>query len=70
MYVGNDYTCPYYSNKSIVRCGKCGYITCNNGSKYFKCAYCSDSGKISGKITSAYVEQSFQNLKLKKWDII
>lgn len=63
LYVGNDYACPYCGKRSIVRCGSCGRITCNDGGKYFRCEYCDNSGEISGKMTSAYVEQPSQNAK-------
>lgn len=63
LYVGNDYACPHCGNKSIVRCGNCGRITCDDGGKYFTCEYCNESGEITGKMTSAYVEQPSQNAK-------
>ena len=63
IFIGSDYACPYCGNKSIVRCGTCGRITCNDGGKFFKCEYCEDSGEIKGKITSVYVEQPSQHSK-------
>lgn len=63
LYAGKDYACPYCGNKSIVRCGNCGYITCNDGSKFFKCDYCDNSGEISGRITSVYTEQILRHTK-------
>lgn len=57
LYVGVDYACPYCGNKNIVCCGSCGYITCSDGGKYFKCEYCKNSGEVSGKIMSVFAEQ-------------
>jgi hypothetical protein len=63
IYVGKDYACPYCGNKSIVRCGRCGHITCKDNGKFFKCDYCDNSGEVSGQITSVYVEQALQYTK-------
>ena len=66
LFAGADYACPYCGNDGIVRCGKCGRITCNDNGKRFQCAYCGNSGVISGSITSAYVENSASRKKGKK----
>lgn len=63
LYVGEEYACPYCGNKSIVQCGSCGNITCNDGGKFFKCDYCDNSGEVSGRITSVYVERALQHTK-------
>ena len=63
LYVGNDYACPHCGNKSIVRCGNCGQISCNDGGKYFRCEYCGNSSEIIGKMTAAYIEQPSQDSK-------
>ena len=63
LYVGEDYACPYCGNRSIVKCGICGRITCNDDSKFFQCGYCDNSGEVSGKITSVYTEQALQHSK-------
>lgn len=52
LYVGRTYHCPVCGNKDIVRCGKCKRITCYDGKGYFTCAYCGNSGKVSGTMDS------------------
>lgn len=49
--LGPQYRCPYCGNDAYVRCGKCGKLTCNS-SDYFTCAYCGNSGTVSGQIKS------------------
>ena len=63
LYTGSEYSCPYCGNKTIVKCGRCGQNTCNNGGKNFKCDYCSESGEIKGTITSVYVERGDHSTK-------
>lgn len=52
LHVGRTYHCPVCGNKDIVRCGKCKRITCYDGKGTFTCAYCGNSGKVSGTIDS------------------
>ena len=52
LHVGRTYHCPVCGNKDIVRCGKCRRITCYDGKGYFTCAYCGNSGKVSGTMDS------------------
>lgn len=50
---GPQYKCPWCGNNDFVRCGNCGKITCHpSGYTSFTCAYCGNSGKITGTITS------------------
>lgn len=58
LYVGRTYHCPVCGNKDIVRCGKCKRITCYDGKGTFTCAYCGNSGKVSGTIDSIEVYNS------------
>ena len=50
LMIRRTYHCPACGNKDIVRCGKCGCITCYDGKGDFTCAYCGNSGKVSGTI--------------------
>lgn len=52
LHVGRVYHCPVCGNKDIVRCGKCRRISCYDGKGYFTCAYCGNSGKVSGTMDS------------------
>lgn len=52
LHVGRTYHCPVCGNKDIVRCGKCRRITCYDGKGHFTCAYCGNSGKVSGTMDS------------------
>lgn len=52
LYVGRTYHCPVCGNKDIVRCGKCRRITCYDGKGHFTCAYCGNSGNVSGTMDS------------------
>ena len=52
LQVGRTYHCPVCGNKDIVRCGKCRRITCYDGKGHFTCAYCGNSGKVSGTMDS------------------
>lgn len=52
LHVGRTYHCPVCGNKDIVRCGKCKHITCYDGKGTFTCAYCGNSGKVSGTMES------------------
>ena len=63
LFAGVDYSCPYCGDTSIVRCGDCGKITCNDSGKHFTCAYCNQSGEISGNIEFADTEQFNQKAK-------
>lgn len=55
LIAGRTYHCPICGNKYIVRCGKCHRITCYDGKGRFKCAYCENSGQVSGTIQSINV---------------
>lgn len=55
LIAGRTYHCPVCGNKDIVRCGKCHRITCYDGKDRFKCAYCGNSGQVSGTIQSINV---------------
>lgn len=55
LIAGRTYHCPVCGNKDIVRCGKCHRITCYDGKGRFKCAYCGNSGQVSGTIQSINV---------------
>lgn len=57
LYVGDDYACPYCGNRSIVRCGSCGRITCVKDRGNFICGYCGNFGEIKGYITDVQVER-------------
>ena len=52
LHVGRTYHCSICGNKDIVRCGKCRRITCYDGKGHFTCAYCGNSGKVSGTMDS------------------
>ena len=52
LHIGRTYHCPVCGNKDIVRCGKCRRITCYDGKGHFTCAYCGNSGKVSGTMDS------------------
>lgn len=52
IHIGRIYHCPVCGNKDIVRCGKCRRITCYDGKGNFTCAYCGNSGKVSGTMNS------------------
>lgn len=55
LVTGGTYHCPVCGNKDIVRCGKCHRITCYDGKGSFKCAYCGNSGQVSGTMQSVDV---------------
>lgn len=55
LYASRTYHCPVCGNKDIVRCGICLRITCYDGSGSFKCAYCGNSGKVSGTMDRVQV---------------
>lgn len=63
VFVGKEYACPYCGNKDLVKCSSCGRFTCSRGIGIFKCAYCKNTGIVSGKVTSAYVEHIVQKGK-------
>lgn len=49
IFCDDSYSCPYYGNTSIVKCGR---VCCNKtGSTFFRCL-CGHSGEISGTIKS------------------
>lgn len=54
---GNAYHCPVCRNTRIVRCGKCGRITCYDGSGSFTCAWCKNSGNVKGTIKSIDIKK-------------
>ena len=58
LVTGRTYHCPICGNKDIVRCGKCHRITCYDGSGTFKCAFCGNSGQVSGTMKSIDVYDS------------
>lgn len=58
LVAGRTYHCPICGNKDIVRCGKCHRITCYDGKGKFKCAYCGNSGQVSGTMQSVEVYRS------------
>lgn len=49
------YHCPICGNKDIVRCNTCHHITCYDGTGKFQCAYCGNSGTVSGTMQSVEV---------------
>lgn len=52
IFSDDSYSCPHCGNTSIVKCGQCGRVCCNQtGSSFFRCL-CGHSGEISGKIKS------------------
>lgn len=55
---GRTYHCPICGNKSIVRCGRCHHITCYDRSGHFICAYCGNSGQVSGTMKRIEVYDS------------
>ena len=55
LFAGRTYHCPVCGNKDIVRCGKCHRISCYDGKGTFRCAFCGNSGKVSGTIQSVEV---------------
>lgn len=57
LVTGKTYHCPVCGSKDIVRCGKCHRITCYDGKGKFKCAYCGNSGSVSGTMQSVEVYQ-------------
>lgn len=63
LHVGRTYHCPVCGNKDIVRCGKCRRITCYDGNGYFTCAYCGNSGKVSGTMDSI---EAYDNSGMKQ----
>ncbi|MBQ7373979.1 MAG: hypothetical protein IJW64_05405 [Clostridia bacterium] len=51
FFIG-DMKCPFCGNKSFVKCGSCGELTCfPEGGKRFKCIPCGNEGEISGTIS-------------------
>ena len=48
--LGPQYKCPDCGSISYVRCGQCQKLTCYDGSGKFTCAYCGNSGEVSGYI--------------------
>lgn len=45
---GPQYKCPYCGNKSYIRCGDCGKLTCfHYGDKRFLCAHCGAGRPVS-----------------------
>lgn len=50
MRIGPQYKCPYCGNVYFVKCGACGKYTCYDDGGHFTCAYCGNSGKVSGYI--------------------
>ena len=52
------YHCPICGNKHIVRCGRCHHITCYDQRGNFTCAYCGNSGKVSGTMKRIEVYES------------
>ena len=63
IHVGRTYHCPVCGNKNIVRCGKCRRITCYDGKGHFTCAYCGNSGKVSGTMDSI---EAYDNSGMKQ----
>lgn len=55
---GPQYKCPWCGSKDFVRCGRCAKLTCYDGSGTFTCAYCGNSGKVSGHIKDISVQHS------------
>ena len=55
LVTGKTYHCPVCGNKDIVRCGKCHRITCYDGKGTFRCAFCGNSGQVSGTMQSVDV---------------
>lgn len=55
---GRTYHCPICGNKHIVRCGRCHHITCYDQSGHFTCAYCGNSGTVSGTMKRIEVYNS------------
>ena len=52
FFIG-DMKCPYCGNKSFVKCGNCGELTCfPEGGTRFKCIPCGNQGEISGTISN------------------
>ena len=46
--------CPYCGGAGWVLCGRCGKLTCASGSiEWFTCAWCGNSGAVSGAETFA-----------------
>ena len=51
--------CPSCGNKSFIKCGVCGELTCwNDASPDFVCAVCGNSGQVSGHITDLNANSS------------
>lgn len=51
--VGPQYQCPHCGNKSFVRCGGCGKLTCKStDTDMFSCAHCGRSGRVTGTIST------------------
>lgn len=45
--------CPYCGLKSIVRCNRCGGVSClAEESQTFACPYCGSRGEVNGRIES------------------
>ena len=58
MRTGPQYKCPDCGSTNFVKCGKCGKLTCYDGNGHFDCAYCSNSGTVSGYIETVDVSNS------------
>lgn len=58
MRTGPQYKCPFCGNVGFVKCNSCGKLTCYDQSGYFNCAYCSNSGTVSGHIEKIDVTNS------------
>jgi hypothetical protein len=43
--------CPYCESSNIIRCGKCGKVSCWQEGD-FTCGWCGNRGKVSGHIQS------------------
>lgn len=58
MRTGPQYKCPYCGSTSFVRCGACKKLTCYDESGHFDCAYCPNSGSVTGHIEKIDVSKS------------
>lgn len=47
---GPQFKCPHCGNRDFVKCGRCGELTCYDGSGSFTCKHCGNQGKVTGHI--------------------
>ena len=49
---GDGFCCAGCGTKHVVKCNSCKQISCWSGSGLFACAFCGNTGEVTGTITS------------------